>query len=458
MAGYILVLAILILGGIIATLGDRIGTKVGKARLSIFNLRPRNTATLITIATGGMISASTLGVLLATSSQLQDGLFRLDSIRADLTSATSEKEKVQAELANTKAQRDREKRNLEQINNSLVEALFRQSRTQSQLQSVQRKFQNAKLELERVQAQERELIGKIQELNQRQKSLVADSKKLIDERNRLNGELEKITSDRTALRNRVNESQTRLSAIEKQRMDLNAELKTLETSREQLTTRIQALRAGILTLRAGNFLVQSEQVLTAAVVNEGLSAAERRLAVLQVLQEADQNARVLLEFPAESRPVIQVTEAQIDNIVQKLADGKSYILRILSAGNYLRKENNVAILADVTPNREVFKPGELIASLQFKPNLSDTEIEGQLDKLFLLVSFRARQQGVLPNPFTGKVGNFPQGALFELTKEFKQYKSAIEIQAIAKDTIFTGSPLTLTLVVLENGVEIRRFG
>ncbi len=458
MAGYVLVLAILILGGIIATLGDRIGTKVGKARLSVFNLRPRNTATLITIATGGMISASTLGVLLATSSQLRDGLFRLDSIRADLTSATTEKEKVQAELADTKLQRDQEKRNLEQINNSLVEALFRQSRTQSQLQSVQRKFQNAKLELEQVQAQEQELIGKIQELNQRQKSLVADSKKLTDERDQLNIDLKKITSDRTALRNRVNDSQIRLSVIEKQRTTLNAELKTLETSREQLTTRIQALRTGILTLRAGNFLVQSEQVLTAAVVNEGLSASERRLAVLQVLQEADQSARVLLDFPAASRPVIQVSEAQIDNIVQKLADGKSYILRILSAGNYLRKENNVAILADVTPNREVFKPGELIASLQFKPNMSDAEIEGQLDKLFLLVSFRARQQGVLPNPFTGKVGNFPQSALFDLTKEFKQYKSAIEIQAIAKDTIFTGSPLTLTLVVLENGVEIRRFG
>ncbi|MFN5726799.1 MAG: DUF3084 domain-containing protein, partial [Pseudanabaena sp.] len=52
MAGYTLILAILILGSIIATLGDRIGTKVGKARLSIFKLRPRDTATVVTIATG----------------------------------------------------------------------------------------------------------------------------------------------------------------------------------------------------------------------------------------------------------------------------------------------------------------------------------------------------------------------------------------------------------------------
>lgn len=451
MAGYVLVLAILILGGIIATLGDRIGTKVGKARLSIFKLRPRNTATLITIATGGMIAASTLGVLLASSSQLRDGLFRLDSIRADLKSVQAQKEKVSAELVATKTQRDQEKRNLEQINNSLAEALFRQSQTQAQLQSVQKKFQGANQELKNVQAQEQDLIVKIQELNDRQKTLLADSQKLIDERKQLNIDLEKITGDRQALRDRVAESQTRLKDLEKQRIALNSELKTLETNRKQLDASIQALRRG-------NVAIQSEQVLTAAVVNGGLSAQELRLALFQVLQQADQNARALLDFPAESRPVIQFTETQVDNLLQKLGDGKSYILRILSAGNYLRKENNVSILADITPNREVFKPGELIATLQFKPNMSDAEIEGQLDKLFLLVSFRARQQGVLPNPFTGKVGNFPQSALFELTKEFKQYKSAIEIQAIAKGTIFTGSPLTLILVILENGVEIRRFG
>jgi len=47
--GYILIIAILVLGGVIATVGDRIGTRVGKKRLSLFNLRPKNTAVLVTI-------------------------------------------------------------------------------------------------------------------------------------------------------------------------------------------------------------------------------------------------------------------------------------------------------------------------------------------------------------------------------------------------------------------------
>ena len=40
-SAYVLIFAVLILGGLIAALGDRIGTKVGKARLRLFNLRPQ---------------------------------------------------------------------------------------------------------------------------------------------------------------------------------------------------------------------------------------------------------------------------------------------------------------------------------------------------------------------------------------------------------------------------------
>ncbi len=82
--GYILILAVLLLGGVIATVGDRIGTRVGKARLSLFNLRPRKTATLVTIMTGTIIAASTLGILFAASEYLRTGVFQLDSIQRQL--------------------------------------------------------------------------------------------------------------------------------------------------------------------------------------------------------------------------------------------------------------------------------------------------------------------------------------------------------------------------------------
>ena len=67
-----------------STLGDFLGTKIGKARLSIFKLRPRRTAVLITILTGSFISSISLVLMILVDRQLRDGLFRLNDIQAEL--------------------------------------------------------------------------------------------------------------------------------------------------------------------------------------------------------------------------------------------------------------------------------------------------------------------------------------------------------------------------------------
>lgn len=50
-------------GGVIAHFGDRLGTYVGKKRISLIGLRPRHTAMLYTIVSGSLIAVLTLGVL-----------------------------------------------------------------------------------------------------------------------------------------------------------------------------------------------------------------------------------------------------------------------------------------------------------------------------------------------------------------------------------------------------------
>ena len=84
MSGWLLILALLVLGGVLSTLGDRLGSRVGKARLSLFNLRPRKTAVVITALTGSLISAISLGLMLLVSNQLRVGLFELVQIQARL--------------------------------------------------------------------------------------------------------------------------------------------------------------------------------------------------------------------------------------------------------------------------------------------------------------------------------------------------------------------------------------
>tara|TARA_B100000212_G_scaffold340458_1_gene321092 strand:- start:1027 stop:1998 length:972 start_codon:yes stop_codon:yes gene_type:complete len=83
-SGWLLIIFLLILGGLISSFGDLLGTKIGKARFSIFKLRPKKTATLITIITGSLISASSLSLMLMVNSQLRVGLFRLGDLQRKL--------------------------------------------------------------------------------------------------------------------------------------------------------------------------------------------------------------------------------------------------------------------------------------------------------------------------------------------------------------------------------------
>ncbi|PZV11956.1 MAG: DUF3084 domain-containing protein [Pseudanabaena sp.] len=453
MAGYTLILAILILGGIIATLGDRIGTKVGKARLSIFKLRPRDTATVVTIATGGMISASTLGILLLLSGQLRDGLFRLESIRSELSSSQEQKKKIETELNAAKTEQEKAQQRLGEINKSLVQALRKQSETQTLLQSVESKFKQADEDLQKASKQEADLRDRIQNLSAEQESLQAESKQLRDEKERISTELASISRDRETLKQRVDESEQRLVDIEKQRVALGAEVSSLESAREQLLISLEALRKG-------NVAIFADQILAMGVVRPDLNQAELRQASKQLLQQAERNARELLDFlpdQAPQEPVIKITEAQIEGLLNRIKDGQSYVIRILSAGNFLKRETRVAIAADVTLNRQIFPPGAEIASLQFTPDLSPQALASRIEQLFLLVSFRARREGVLADPLTGKVGNFRPEALTELFKLVNELKSPYEIKAVAKEAIFPASSLILELIIRQNGIEIARF-
>ena len=71
---WILIILLILLGGLIAPFGDLLGTKIGKSRFSIFKLRPKKTATIITIITGGFISSISIGLLSLVSADIRQRL------------------------------------------------------------------------------------------------------------------------------------------------------------------------------------------------------------------------------------------------------------------------------------------------------------------------------------------------------------------------------------------------
>ncbi len=105
---WILIVFLILLGGLIAPFGDILGTKIGKARFSILKLRPKKTATIVTIITGGFISAISIGLLILVSEEFRQRLFvdipflqkTLDESKKALVPLKEERKKLEDKINN----------------------------------------------------------------------------------------------------------------------------------------------------------------------------------------------------------------------------------------------------------------------------------------------------------------------------------------------------------------------
>ncbi|MDR5682948.1 MAG: DUF3084 domain-containing protein [Armatimonadota bacterium] len=75
--GFILVPILLVVSGLIAFVGNLVGRRAGKQRLSLFGLRPRTTAQIVTVLAGILINVVTVGAVLAFSRDARIALFEL---------------------------------------------------------------------------------------------------------------------------------------------------------------------------------------------------------------------------------------------------------------------------------------------------------------------------------------------------------------------------------------------
>ncbi len=110
----IYIFVLMVISGVIAYLGDVLGTYVGKKRLTVFGLRPRITALVVAISTGILITMLTLGVSAIISEDVRIALFSMDELRRDI-------DKLQAETRGLTESRDR----LEREKKSLSEDVER---------------------------------------------------------------------------------------------------------------------------------------------------------------------------------------------------------------------------------------------------------------------------------------------------------------------------------------------
>ena len=77
-SGWFMLIVLAVMGGLIAYLGDKIGSKVGKRKIKLMGLRPKYTSILVTIMTGYQHCRCYLGCHVRFIGKCQSSPFRYE--------------------------------------------------------------------------------------------------------------------------------------------------------------------------------------------------------------------------------------------------------------------------------------------------------------------------------------------------------------------------------------------
>ena len=414
MSGWLLILALLLLGGVLSTLGDRLGSRVGKARLSLFNLRPRNTAVVITALTGALISAVSLGLMLLVSERLRVGLFQLDQIEArlrqsrqDLQRSRGELERRRIELSRSREETGRAARSRDQALRSRQQALSSQHQALQQLQQASERVRSLRSELQPLQNQRRRLEAEQLRLSREVRGRDAEIR-------RTEAELKRV----------------------RQRIAAGAsELKDLESK--------------VIALRRGDVVIASGQPLATAKVKLQRPSQARGV-IDTLLQQANAMAfQMLLPGQPIDRQILLVPRNDIERLEKLLTERGTWVLSIRSAANVLRGERQVLAFPDLRPNRPVVRRGEVLARTTLETDVRSPEaVRGRLNLLLAAAFAKVQRQGTLVDGL-----QFDAAAFNSLGRELSERPAGlvVNLEAVTLRDAETPDPIVVELRWLRAG-------
>ena len=403
MYGIKLIAVLVVTGGIIAFIGDRLGTKIGKKRLSLFGLRPRHTSTIITILTGVLITTTTLGISAVISRDVRTMLFGMEQLNKDLQTSRERLYFVSQSLSNAQ----------DELQNSQVEIESLQSEKRD-LQSEQKELIEKNSELA---TENSTLTTKNSELATENSSLMEANSKLADENSNLTKQNSSLTETNSELSNRNSE----LSNQNLELVDANS----------QLESQKQNLQEGLITMRAGDIAFRAGEIIGSGVIAGGSSESE----VNDKIESMTQNLPVWIYQPELDEATKIVAESQTDVVV-----------RLVAAGNMIRGEPVRAEL-ELYPNRKIFSAGEFIAS-----KVIDIQSEGEIESLVMNflredVNETAQSRGILKDPIRNSVGVIEGDQFYEVVGALKKIHGQARISAYARTETDALGPLRLNIKV-----------
>jgi uncharacterized protein (DUF3084 family) len=451
--------------GFIAYVGDYLGKRLGKKRVSLFGLRPRQTAVLISVTTGVCIFLVAFTGILAASQNARHALLRFaETVRRnrELTAANDGLKRANQQLEKSRHELEEKTSRLQTQVKSIEEELLAKRKelnettqtlkqTEQMLKTVEKEYNEIRRKYTAVQSNLKEIQAKLQDARTK---LVAMNKELA----RTRTSAENIGKDYVNLGKKFVELEKQVVDLEKQRDMLIAEIKKLTEEVQQLS---EWRTYGMKVVR-GRVTIGVNDVIASRTIPEGLTPEAVRKELEQLLKET---SRVAEEHGAKAseeqpRPLILATREIIagdvrgfiheDQILDNTADDivkrkKSFVVDVIAWRNYVEGEPVQAQLA-LYPNQMVYSKGDNILSKEVRGSQSKAGLFHDINELLEEAQLVAAQQGVMPR----KKYAYEEGTnekIFDLLERLASQRGRAQVRVIAAKNLWTADQLSVRFEV-----------
>lgn len=391
--GISIFLVLIFMGGLIAFLGDKIGSKVGKKRMTLFGLRPKYTSVIVTIISGTLISFMTIAVLAVASENVRVALFGLNKLYAEM-------DELNAEIADKNRALDEGQKQL-------------QARTK-EVADMERRTQDISAELSRVEEQ----------------------------RNYVESQLSVIQAAYDKAQADVHASAEEIRELEKTRQELTGTIGKLDKEKDLLIRNIEAIREGTVIFRAG-------QIISSAVVDEHMSRETASQVLASILNDINTGLRERLNIQDDKAIVVRVQRDDFEKAVQQIMESPvKKLIRVTAAENIILGESTIVDF-DIHDNVKVYQEGETIYEASMDENGYENYKNEDVRVIHFLkdINAAAAAKGVLPDPITGNIGQLDTREMLDVIQRVKELDGHCRLTAVAKRDIYTAGPVIIDVRV-----------
>lgn len=352
-------LLLVVVGGVIAFIGDAVGRWIAKKRWRIFGRRPRVTASIFAVLTGVVIAVSVFSILALTSEYvrtLATGLNRLkDEIQAkeSLKTALTRDYNLQVrEVKRLESEIERLKEGLSTSHSHLAETSGRLSDTSKKLSATEKDLKrestllsSAKTDLSSTKKEMEETKGRVSSLSQKRKSLEED----------------------------IEEKKIKIDYLEERRTQL-------EKERAEEEKRFHTVP---ILFRSGHPLAY-----VTAAKEEKMKRISTRL--------DEELSRLKFRLSKKNIRLLDPDPEKIESLLSDLSSYQADAVVIIKAARNIFQGDSVTIRFDITSNRVVFEEGHVIEEVEVGQNESVKDIREKLANAIKSVVAKAVKRGMLP--------------------------------------------------------------